>query len=73
MADEIEEMMQIRKKEKKRTKKKGQREIRKKEERKKKRKKKERQRGLNILKNYRVTMKIRNRKAKKHCEENVIC
>ena len=37
-------------------------------------KEKEIRQGLNILKNYRVTMKIRNRKAKKkHFEENVIC
>ena len=36
-------------------------------------KEKERRRGLDILKNYRVTMTIRNRKSKKHCEENVIC
>ena len=31
-------------------------------------KERERQRGLDILKNYRVTMKIRNRKAK----ENIV-
>ena len=36
-------------------------------------KEKERRRGLDILKNFRVTMTIRNRKSKKHCEENVIC
>ena len=36
-------------------------------------KEKERRRGLDILKNCREFMKIWNRKAKKHYEENVIC
>ena len=51
------------------------REMRKKEKRKwrGRGKEKERRWGQNILKLHRVTVKIRNRKAKKHCEENVIC
>ena len=47
--------------------------MRKKEERKCRGRGKEKERGQNILKNHRVTVKIQNRKAKKHCAENVIC
>ena len=72
MADQIEETMQIEKKEEKKTGTTGNEEQKRKGKRRGRREEKER-RGLNILKNYRVTMKIRNCKAKKHCEENVIC
>ena len=63
MADQIEEMMQIGKKEKKNKKRKrtkGKWGKKREGKRKRRGKEKERRWGLNILKNYRVTMKIRN-------------
>ena len=78
MADQIEEMVQIGEKKKKegnKERKKGQKGNEEKEEREwsGRGKEKEKRRGRNILKNHRVTVEIRNRKAKKHCEANVIC